>query len=46
MVACCVRGFLFLDFVSDGVYVDLRYDDVFVLCLIFSCEWVDDVFCC
>ena len=23
--------FLFLDFVSDAVYVDLKYDDVFVL---------------
>ena len=32
--------FLFLDFVSDTVYVDLKYDDVFVLWLIVVCEWV------
>ena len=29
-----------LDFVSDAVYVDLKYDDVFVLWLIVVCEWV------
>ena len=35
-------GFLceFLDFVSDAVYVDLKYDDVFVLWLIVVCGWV------
>ena len=32
--------FLFLDFISDAVYVDLKYDDVFVLWLIVICEWV------
>ena len=26
--------------VSDAVYVDLKYDDVFVLWLIVVCEWV------
>ena len=30
----------FLDFVSDTVYVDLKYDDVFVLWLIVVCEWL------
>ena len=29
---------LFLDFVADAVYVDLKYDDVFVLWLIVVCE--------
>ena len=33
-----------LDFVYDAVYVDLKYDDVFVLLLIIVCEWVGDVF--
>ena len=33
----------FLDFVSDAVYVDLKYDDVFVLWLIVICEWVGGV---
>ena len=33
--------FWFLDFVSDVVYVDLKYDDVFVLWLTAICE----VFC-
>ena len=32
--------FQFLDFVSDVVYVDLKYDDVFVLWLIVVCEWL------
>ena len=32
--------FYFFDFVSDVVYVDLKYDDVFVLWLIVVCEWV------
>ena len=32
--------FSFLDFVSDAVYVDLKYDYVFVLWLIVVCEWV------
>ena len=32
--------FKFLDFVSDAVYVDLKYDDVFVLWLIVVCEWL------
>ena len=35
--------FLFLDFVSDAVYVDLKYDDVFVPLLIVVCEWMGDV---
>ena len=39
---CCV-SFLFLDFVSDAVYVDLNYDDVFVIWLIVVCEWVVDI---
>ena len=30
---------VFLDFVSDAVYVDLKYDDVCVLWLIGVCEW-------
>ena len=30
----------FLLFVSDAVYVDLKYDDVFVLSLTDVCEWV------
>ena len=34
-----VYDFFFLDFVSDAVYVDLKYDDVFVLWLIAVCEW-------
>ena len=34
--------FLFFEFVSDAVYVDLKYDDVFVLWLSVS-GWV--VFC-
>ena len=25
---------------SDAVYIDLKYDDVFVLWLIVVCEWV------
>ena len=29
--------------VSDALYVDLKYDNVFVLWLILVCEWV--VFC-
>ena len=33
----CTR---FLDFVSGAVYVDLKYDDVFVLLLIVACQWV------
>ena len=33
-------------FVSDAVYVDLMYDDVFVLWLIVVCEWVGGVFLC
>ena len=37
---CCVK---FLDFVSDAVYVDLKYDDSFVLWLIIVCEWVGGV---
>ena len=28
----------FLDFVSDAIYVDLKYDDVFVLWLIVVCD--------
>ena len=32
--------FKFLDFVSDSVYVDLKYDDVSALWLIVVCEWV------
>ena len=35
----CTR-FVFLDFVSDAVYVDLKYDDVFVLWLVVVCDWV------
>ena len=30
----CTRFFKFLDFVSDDVYVDLKYDVVFVLWLL------------
>ena len=36
--AFCMR------FVSDAVYVDLKYDDVFVLWLIVVCEWVGGSF--
>ena len=36
----CTKVFLFLVFVSDAVYIDLKYDDVFVLWLIVVCEWV------
>ena len=36
----CTRFFKFLGFVSDAVYVDLKYDDVFVLWLIIVCEWL------
>ena len=32
--------FKFLDFVSDAVYVDLKYDDVCILWLIVVCEWL------
>ena len=32
--------FQFLDFVSDAVYIDSKYDDVFFICLIVVCEWV------
>ena len=32
--------FQFLDFISDAVYIDLKYDDVFVLWSIVVCEWV------
>ena len=35
-----LKVFQFLNFVSDAVYVDLKYDDVFVLWLIVVCEWV------
>ena len=36
----CTRFLRFLDFVSDAVYVDLKYDDDLVLCLIVVCEWL------
>ena len=44
---CCVRVFFrFLDFVSDAVYVDLKYDNVFVLWLIVVVSgWVGVVVC-
>ena len=32
--------FRFLNFVSDAVYVDLKYNNVFFLCLIVVCEWL------
>ena len=35
--------FQFLDFVSEAVYVDLKYDYVFAIVLIVLCEWVGDV---
>ena len=34
---------MFIDFVFDAVYVDLKYDDVFVLWLIVVCVWVGGV---
>ena len=36
----CTIFFGFPDFVSDAVYVDLKYDNVFVLWLIVVCEWL------
>ena len=37
----CTSFFLkFLAFVSDAVYIDLKYDYVFVLWLIVVSEWV------
>ena len=39
-LAAVYEFFYFLDFVSDAVYVDLKYDVVFVLWLIVFCEWV------
>ena len=40
-LGACVRViFKFLDLVSEAVYVDLMYDNVFVLWLIVVCEWV------
>ena len=36
----CMIFFKFLNFVSDAVYIDWKYDYVFVLWLIFVCEWV------
>ena len=43
-------GAVFIDFYSDAVYVDLKYDDVLVLCMIFVCErggvLLDDWRCC
>ena len=38
--------FQLLDFVSDAVYVDLKYDDVFILWLIVVCEWVVTFYLC
>ena len=34
---------MFSEFVSDAVYVDLKYDDVFVICLIVVCKWLGGV---
>ena len=43
-ILLCESCFLYCDyFVSDSVSVDLKYDNVFVLWLIFVCEWVDGV---
>ena len=46
----CMSFLEFLNFVSDAIYVDLKYGDGFVLLLIVVCEWVGgwvvDVFVC
>ena len=34
------KVFKFLDFVSDAVHADLKYDDIFVPWLIVVCEWL------
>ena len=42
----CIKLF---DFISDAIYVDLKYDDVFVLWLIVVCAWLGgdlSVMCC
>ena len=45
-VACCIillYHFFFIDIVSDAVYGDLKYNDVFVLWLIVVWNWVGGV---